>query len=50
MDGEERLSVRLSSEDIVLLNRAGNGALEAILVGGTVTALRTGAVGGLAAR
>ena len=37
-------------DGVVLLNRADNGALEAILDGGTVTALRTGAVGGLAAR
>ena len=37
-------------DGVVLLNRADTGALEAILDGGTVTALRTGAVGGLAAR
>ena len=37
-------------DGVVLLNRADNGVLEAILDGGTVTALRTGAVGGLAAR
>ena len=33
-------------DGVVLLNRADTGALEAILDGGTVTALRTGAVGG----
>ena len=37
-------------DGVVLLNRADTGQLEAILDGGTVTALRTGAVGGLAAR
>ena len=37
-------------DGVVLLNRADTGQLKAILDGGTVTALRTGAVGGLAAR
>ncbi len=37
-------------DGVVLLNRADTGELEAILDGGTVTALRTGAAGGLAAR
>ena len=37
-------------DGVVLLNRADTGVLEAVLDGGTVTALRTGAVGGLAAR
>ena len=37
-------------DGVVLLNRADTGVLEAILDGGTVTALRTGAVGGLAVR
>lgn len=37
-------------DGVVLLNRSDTGQLEAILDGSTVTALRTGAVGGLAAR
>ena len=37
-------------DGVVLLNRGDTGELEAILDGGTVTALRTGAVGGLAAK
>ena len=35
---------------IVLLNRADNGQIEAIMDGATITALRTGAVGGMAVR
>lgn len=37
-------------DGVVLLNRADTGQLEAILDGAAVTALRTGAVGGVAAR
>lgn len=37
-------------DGVVLLNRSDTGQLEAILDGAAVTALRTGAVGGLAAR
>ncbi len=37
-------------DGVVLLNRADTGQLEAILDGATVTALRTGAVGGVAVR
>lgn len=35
---------------IMLLNRADNGQIEAIMDGATITALRTGAVGGMAVR